>query len=72
MRNSIFYYFGLVTQVGLTIIICILLSLWIGRYIDTWLGTKGIFSIVFILIGIAAGFVSVYKQIIAKDERKDI
>jgi len=69
MKYNILYYFGLVTQIGLTVIICILLSLLIGRYIDLKLGTQGIFTVVFILIGIAAGFVSVYRQIIDKNEK---
>lgn len=41
----------------------ILLCLAIGYGLDKWLGTKGLFTIVFILLGIIGGGVTVYRQI---------
>jgi len=67
VKNSLLYYFGLITQIGLTVIICILLSLLIGRWLDARFGFKGTFTVLFIFIGIPAGFVSAYKQIMGKD-----
>ena len=64
--RTIFYYLGLVTQVGLTIIFTLIVSIFIGRYLDQKFNLNGIFTILFIFIGIAAGFYSVYKQIIGK------
>jgi len=70
MPKNIIYYFGLITQVGLTIIFTLLIALFVGRYLDEKFNLNGIFTILFILIGIGAGFFSVYKQIINKDDKR--
>jgi len=65
---------ALVMQVGLTMAGSILFCLVIGYYLDKWLSTKPIFIIVFILLGIAGGGVTVYRQImdaIEQDGKKD-
>jgi len=62
-RDNIFYYFGLVTQLGLIIIVTILVGLGIGLFLDRILHLKGIFTVTFILIGIAAGFMNAYREI---------
>jgi len=54
----------LVTQLGLTMAGSILLGLVIGYYLDKWLlHTKGPFISIFILLGIAGGGYTVYRQI---------
>lgn len=53
----------LLTQVGLSMITPIFLGLWIGRKLDNLVGSKYIFSIIMILLGIASGFLQVYKLI---------
>ncbi|MBW2367079.1 MAG: AtpZ/AtpI family protein [Deltaproteobacteria bacterium] len=50
-------------QLGLTMAGCVLFCFWIGYLLDKWLGTRGIFITVFILLGIAGGGVTVYRQI---------
>lgn len=55
---------SIVMQLGLTMAGCILFCLWVGLTIDKWLGTKGIFVTIFILLGIVGGGVTVYRQII--------
>jgi len=35
----------------------------IGYYLDKWLNTKGLFITIFILLGIAGGGYTVYRQI---------
>ena len=54
---------ALVSQVGLTMAGSILFCLAIGYFLDKWLGIKGLFKIVFILLGIAGGGYTVYRQI---------
>ena len=65
----------LVTQLGLTMAGCILFCFAIGYYLDKWLGTKGLFIVVFLLLGIAGGGYTAYRQIMeaTKDpgEKKD-
>lgn len=60
------YYLSLITQIGLTVIFSILISLLIGVWLDKLFGTKGIFLLVFLIIGIAGGFYNSYKQILRK------
>jgi F0F1-type ATP synthase assembly protein I len=50
-------------QLGLTMVGCIAFCLWIGRMLDKWIGTRGIFTTVFILLGIVGGAVTAYRQI---------
>jgi len=35
----------------------------IGYYLDKWLGTKGLFITIFILLGVAGGGYTAYRQI---------
>ena len=65
--------FALVMQIGLTMAGCILFCFFIGLYLDRWLGTGGLFTIIGILLGIAGGGVTVYRQIgdMLKDKRKE-
>ena len=54
---------SIVMQIGLTMAGCIVFCFFIGLYLDKWLGTKGIFVTLFIILGIVGGAVSVYRQI---------
>lgn len=54
---------SVVMQLGLTMVGCILFCFWIGHLLDKWLGTKGIFITVFIILGVIGGGVTVYRQI---------
>jgi ATP synthase protein I len=54
----------IVMQIGLTMAGCIVFCLFVGLYIDRWLGTKGVFVTIFILLGIIGGANTVYRQII--------
>jgi len=65
--------FALVMQLGLTMAGSILFCFFIGMYLDKWLGTKGLFLVIGIFLGIAGGGVTVYRQIMdmLKDKRKD-
>ncbi|MBN2125414.1 MAG: AtpZ/AtpI family protein [Deltaproteobacteria bacterium] len=55
---------NLVMQLGLTMAGCILFCFAIGYYLDKWLNTKGIFITVFLLLGIAGGGYTAYRQIL--------
>ncbi|MBU2550500.1 MAG: AtpZ/AtpI family protein [Proteobacteria bacterium] len=57
----------LVTQLGLTMAGSILLCFAIGYYLDKWLGTRGIFLTIFILLGVLGGGWTVYRQIMESD-----
>ena len=65
--------FHIVLQIGLTMAGCIVFCFFIGFYLDKWLGTKGLFIVIFIVLGIIGGGVTVYRQIldITKYTEKD-
>ncbi len=50
-------------QIGLTMAGCIVFCFFIGLYLDKWLGTKGIFVTIFIVLGVGGGAITVYRQI---------
>lgn len=50
-------------QLGLTMAGSIGLGLFIGYKLDKWLGTKGLFIIIFIILGIIGGGVKIYIEI---------
>jgi len=52
--------FALLAQMGITIAICIGLSILIGYYLDHFLGTSPWLLLLFILFGIIAAFKSVF------------
>lgn len=54
---------SVVMQIGLTMAGCILFCFFIGFYLDKWLGTRGVFIAVFIVLGVIGGGVTVYRQI---------
>ncbi len=55
---------GLVSQVGLTIIATIGVAFVIGRFLDRLLGVTFFLTPIFIILGVASGFMSVYRMII--------
>ncbi|MCB2228854.1 MAG: AtpZ/AtpI family protein [Desulfarculaceae bacterium] len=50
-------------QVGLTFAGSVLFCLFVGYWLGEWLGAKKILMVVFILLGIAGGGYTVYRQI---------
>jgi len=68
-KFQIFKNLALVTQIGLIFVISILFSIYLGNIIDGVFNTNNIFKIIFILIGVISGFVSVYKIIMKSIEK---
>ena len=54
----------LVSQLGLTMAGSILFCFAIGYFLGKWLGYKGIFITIFIILGIIGGGITVYRQIL--------
>ncbi|MBW2054180.1 MAG: AtpZ/AtpI family protein [Deltaproteobacteria bacterium] len=61
----------IVTQLGLTMAGCIGFCFFIGLYLDKWLGTRGVFITIFIILGVIGGGNVVYRQIIEITEQKE-
>lgn len=52
-----------VMQIGLTMVGCIAFCFFIGFYLDRWLGTRGVFITIFIILGVIGGAVTAYRQL---------
>ena len=61
----------LITQVGIDMVVPIFLGLLLGSLLDKWIGTKWIFSIILLIMGVAAGFLSAYKRIMELNKEKN-
>lgn len=68
-KMKIFQNLALLTQIGIMMIVPIFIGLFIGRFLDDKLGTGNIFLLIFILIGVGAAFMNLYK-IAMKDNKK--
>ena len=61
---------ALLSQVGITIVACVLIGVFLGRFLDWLLGTTPWLLIVFSLFGVAAAFKSLF-DIAKKMDTKD-
>ncbi len=52
---------ALISQIGFSVITPILIGVYLGQFIDKKLGMNGIFSIIFIILGVGAGFLNIFK-----------
>lgn len=71
MNRDISKALALFSQIAISIIVPILICLFIGNKLDKVFGLNGIFLIIFIIIGILAGFRSVYVLVKGFYEGKD-
>ncbi|NLJ73986.1 MAG: AtpZ/AtpI family protein [Firmicutes bacterium] len=62
MKGSL-KFLGLITQIGITVVITVLITTTIGVYLDRRFKTNAIFTLVFIVIGSVSGIWSAYKLI---------
>jgi F0F1-type ATP synthase assembly protein I len=58
-------------QLGLTMAGCIVFCFFVGYGLDKWIGFRGVFTTIFILLGIAGGANVCYRQILEITEPKD-
>lgn len=52
--------FSLMTQIAVSMLVPIFICLFIGKWIDNAVGTSPLFMIIFIIIGVGAGFRSIW------------
>ena len=57
-RREILRAMGLMSQIGLTVVACTVLGIFIGRFLDNQFGTSPWLLIVFTLLGCASAFKS--------------
>ena len=56
MRPEDFKALAMISQIGLSFVVCIGIGFFLGRYLDGWLGTTPWLMLVGILLGIASAF----------------
>ncbi len=61
---------GVLSSIGISVVLAILIGVFIGVKLDEWLGTKPWFFFIFLFIGIVAGFRNVF-VIVTREIRKD-
>lgn len=69
MDNDIKYILsdlGLITQVGLTVIVCLIIGLIIGIMADKWMNHEWIFKTIGIIMGLSAGLYQAYRVLLKK------
>jgi ATP synthase protein I len=62
---------GLLSGLGLTLVISTVLGLWGGHILDRWLGSHPLLMLTGLVLGIAAGFVNLFRAVGMLDGRRD-
>jgi F0F1-type ATP synthase assembly protein I len=62
-------HLSFVMQIGLTMAGCIVFCFFVGRFLDNWLGWKGIMVTIMTVLGVIGGASTVYRQIVQMTER---
>lgn len=62
---------ALISQLGISMLVPIFGCLFIGNYLDEKLGTKPFLLFIFIVLGVGAAFVNLYKIGVHGMEKKD-
>ena len=61
--KTILFSLSLLTQIGLVVAVSILIGLVGGRWLDRILGIRHLFTVLGILLGLGAGFFSVFRLV---------
>lgn len=61
---------SLISQLGIMVLVCVFGCFFIGKFIDSKLNTEPIFMLIFLALGVASGFNSVYRLLRKYIQRK--
>lgn len=59
-KRQLFKSLGFLSSVGISLVASILIGLAMGVYLDRWLDTQPLFTLIMLLIGVISGFRNVY------------
>jgi ATP synthase protein I len=54
---------GQLASIGVSIVVATFIGFGLGYFIDNWIGTRPVFMIICLLIGVAAGFVGALRTL---------
>jgi len=66
-RNAL-KYIGLVTEVGLIVVICLGGGLFLGLWLDRKLGTRALFTILLLVLGLGSAFWKIYRMVLPREK----
>jgi F0F1-type ATP synthase assembly protein I len=61
---------AVVSTIGLSMVLALVIGILIGYFLDKWLKTGPVFFLIFMILGIVAGFRNIY--VIMKRTEKDL
>jgi ATP synthase protein I len=61
---------GALSAVGIAFVLAVVIGFVIGYALDRWLGTRGVFTILFFFFGLAAGIVNVVRTAASYDRQR--
>ncbi|HBU70048.1 MAG TPA: hypothetical protein DEE98_06640 [Elusimicrobia bacterium] len=56
------------SSLGIVLVACVAIGFFSGFYLDKWLKTSPVFTLVMLFVGVAAGFWSIYKEVTRKNK----
>lgn len=59
-KRQLYKSLGFLSSVGISLVASILIGLAMGVYLDRWLATAPLFTLIMLLIGVISGFRNVY------------
>ena len=59
-KRQLFKSLGFLSSVGISLVASILIGLAMGVYLDRWLETRPLFTLIMLVIGVISGFRNVY------------
>jgi len=59
-KRALYKSLGFLSSVGISLVASILIGLAMGVYLDRWLDTQPLFTLIMLLIGVISGFRNVY------------
>lgn len=62
---------ALVVQIGLSLAVPLVVLVWLGQLLASWLGGEVLFLIVSIFLGLGAGFLTVYRILFREIDSED-
>ena len=62
---------ALVVQIGLSLAVPLVVLVWLGQLLGSWLGGEILFLIVSIFLGLGAGFLTVYRILFREIDSED-
>jgi F0F1-type ATP synthase assembly protein I len=71
-KKNLIKSLGMVSSMGISVVVAIVIGIVIGRQLDKWFGTDPWLFFIFLLFGIIAGFRNIYiitKREINRDEK---